>query len=263
LLEKLIADQRKALDRKKRKTDKKRLLKKIEEMPPTRDLKKALENPPSEFAVIAEIKWASPSKGYLKPEYSAKKPAVSLARSYEQAGAAALSVITEEDNFKGELSDLEKIKKAVKIPVMRKDFILEEYQLYEARAFGADAVLLMGSILKEKELEKLLNLAHKLNLEALVEIKDLPELEKVLKAGPGVVGVNNRNLETMKIDFKTLKKLVPLIPAGITVVSESGIVSFRQMKKIKETVGINKFLIGSILAQSSHPGKKLKELLNP
>ncbi len=207
--------------------------------------------------LIAEVKKASPSKGLLCPDF---KP-VELANIYENNGAAAISVLTESNYFLGSLDYLESIRRAVNIPLLRKDFIFDEYQIYEAAAYGADAVLLIMAMLEQKKLEELLILCKGLRLGSLVEVHNEDELYKAMLSGAEIIGINNRDLNTFKTDIDTTRRLRMLIPAEHIVVSESGINSREDMKKMKECK-VNAVLVGEALVTASDIPKKIRELLS-
>jgi indole-3-glycerol phosphate synthase len=206
--------------------------------------------------IIAEVKRASPSKGLIRPDFDP----VALAREYEDNGAGAISVLTEERFFQGSLSHLEQIRSAVSVPVLRKDFMLDPYQLVEAKSFGADAVLFIAALLGGTLLRDLREQASELSLDALVEVHTEEELEAALAAGAQVVGINNRDLKTFEVSLSTTERLAPLVPAGTLAVCESGIDSLEQIRRVEE-LGIHVFLIGESLMRAAKPGKKLRELL--
>jgi indole-3-glycerol phosphate synthase len=207
--------------------------------------------------IIAEIKRASPSRGVIRPQFD---PPV-LAREFAGNGAAALSVLTEERFFQGSLFYLEQVKREVTVPVLRKDFIVDGYQLLEARGFGADAVLLIAGILERAQLQELWDEAQSLRLEALVEVHNEAELEKAVETGARVLGINNRDLHTFKVDLKTTEKLLPRVPDGIVVVCESGIDSVAQIQRL-EQLGAHNFLVGESLMRAPDPAAKLREFLS-
>jgi indole-3-glycerol phosphate synthase len=210
----------------------------------------------SGLKLIAEVKGASPSKGLIRASFSP----VEIATIYKENGASAISVLTDEKFFQGKIEYLSEVKHAVKIPILRKDFILEHYQVYESRAYSADAILLIVSILKLEKLEKFLNLSHSLGMDCLVEVHNKSELEVALSTGARIIGINNRDLTTMKTDVTTTERLRPLIPAGKVVISESGIKGRRDMERL-EKLEINAALVGEVLMASDNIGGKVKELL--
>jgi len=207
-------------------------------------------------AVIAELKKASPSKGLIRADF----PVAELARELESAGAAALSVLTNEKYFQGSLSNLEIASTATKLPCLRKDFIVDENQLLEARAYGADAVLLIVAALSDGELTKLRDRARELQLDVLCEVHDAMELQRALDAGFDLVGVNNRNLHSFEVDLNTSLELVELMPPGVVKIAESGIENAEDISRLRQA-GYQAFLIGESLMRAARPGDALRELL--
>jgi indole-3-glycerol phosphate synthase len=209
------------------------------------------------MGLIAEVKKASPSKGLLCPDFDPAR----LAIAYEQAGAGAISVLTDERFFQGSLDYLPLVKGVTRrTPVLRKDFIIDSYQLLEARLYQADAVLLIVAALEDKKLTELLTEAEQLGLTPLVEVHDATELSRALDAGAKVVGVNNRNLQTFEVNLETTFQLLTRIPAGITIVSESGIRNGDDLKRLK-AAGVHAVLIGEALVTAADPAAKIRELL--
>ncbi|MFQ5682197.1 MAG: indole-3-glycerol phosphate synthase TrpC [Candidatus Binatia bacterium] len=206
--------------------------------------------------IIAEVKKASPSKGLIRKEFDAVK----IASGFAVNGASALSVLTEERFFQGSLFYLEQIREVVSLPLLRKDFIVDEYQLIEARSFGADAVLFIAALLDPVFLQELKHEAASLSLDALVEVHSEAELECALKAECELIGINNRDLRTFEVKIETTEQLMPIIPSGKLVVCESGIESVKQISRL-EALGVHNFLVGETLMYASDPGAKLKELL--
>ncbi len=207
--------------------------------------------------IIAEVKRASPSKGLIREDFDA----VAIAQDYAHHGASAISVLTEERFFQGSLFYLERIRDAVNLPLLRKDFLLDPYQLIEAKSYGADAVLFIAALLDASLLRELRAQAAELALDSLVEVHSERELEAALQAGAELVGINNRDLNTFEVSLTTTEKLAPLVPAGTAAVCESGIDSLEQIRAV-ERLGIHVFLIGESLMRSPQPGRKLRELLS-
>lgn len=224
-------------------------------LPLRRDFRAALlsRNP----AVIAEIKRASPSKGALAP---VRFDPAATARAYESGGAAALSVLTEEEFFKGSLDDLDIARGAVRIPVLRKDFTIDEYHVAEAGARCADAVLLISTILPTQRLRQLREYAAKLGLAALVEVHDEEELKSAVDSGAQIIGINNRNLRTFEVTLETSLRLAPQVPDGALKVSESGIRSAEDIRRLAQA-GFQAFLIGEHVMKSKDPQHALRNLL--
>ncbi|MGO9273966.1 MAG: indole-3-glycerol phosphate synthase TrpC [Terriglobia bacterium] len=205
--------------------------------------------------VIAEMKKASPSRGLMRRDYRPRE----LAQGYEAAGAAALSVLTEERHFQGALTDLLDARDAVGLPVLRKDFILDGYQVYESAA-GADALLLIVAALSDKDLRNLIELTSLLNLAALVEVHTAEELDRALAAGGRIIGVNNRNLKTLEVDLAASFALRPKIPAHCLAVTESGIRTPQDLKALGEA-GYHAALIGERFMTAEDPGRELAAML--
>jgi indole-3-glycerol phosphate synthase len=222
--------------------------------PPSRDLAAALRAPG--VSLIAEVKRASPSRGLLRPDLD---PAA-LARQYQAGGAAAISVLTDERYFGGTLEHLRAVRQDVDLPVLRKDFVLEAYQVYEARAAGADAVLLIVAALDDEDLRSLAHLAHDLGMAALVEVHDEGELERALRIEPRIVGVNNRDLRTFCVDLETTARLRPYVPADIALVAESGVRQRADVVRLAD-IGADAMLVGESLVRSDNVGRKVRELL--
>lgn len=211
----------------------------------------------SGVSVIAELKQASPSRGTLRSDYLPRE----IAAGYEAAGAAALSVLTEEKFFLGSLGDLKEARAAVSLPVLRKDFIVEPYQVYESVAAGADALLLIVAALSESELGAMLELSQGLEIAALVEVHGEDEVRRALAAGARIIGVNNRDLRTFEVDLETSLRLRDRIPAGVLTVSESGIASAADLTRLG-AAGFDAVLIGERLITQQDPGRALGELLH-
>ena len=224
---------------------------------PPRDFLGALARP-GKINIISELKKASPSRGVIREEYA---PAV-LAGSLEEAGAAALSVLTEEDFFSGSLGDLKEASRVTRIPILRKDFIVDPWQVWETRAAGADSFLLIAAVLNDAELRDLLELGRTLKMEALVEVHSRDELERVLDAGARIIGVNNRDLRDFQVHLETSLSLVEAIPEQCIAVSESGLRTYDDLARL-QGAGFDAFLIGEQVMQSADPAAALRALLTP
>jgi indole-3-glycerol phosphate synthase len=207
-------------------------------------------------AIISEIKKASPSAGVIASDFNPAR----IGRSYERAGAAALSVLTDRQFFQGSLDDLRQARAATSLPVLRKDFTLERYHLVQAAAAGADAVLLIVAALTDSEIETLLAEARELQLDALVEVHNEEELSRALGAGADLVGVNNRNLKTLEVSLETSLKLAELMPPDVLAISESGIRTADDIRRLMEA-GFQAFLIGESLMKQPDPGAALTALV--
>jgi len=208
-------------------------------------------------AIIAEIKRRSPSGGDMSFGYNLTE----LASIYERSGAAGISVLTDEKYFGGSADDLLEVRNNTALPVLRKDFIIDEYQIYEAKAFGADAILLIAAILDDTAIEEFLGLAHELGLEVLLESHTETELERCINSGARLIGINNRNLDTLKIDLGTSIRLMQMVPDDRVVISESGISNSSDIERLLKA-GASGFLIGESLLKSGNPSRKLAELLS-
>ena len=206
-------------------------------------------------AVIAEVKKGSPSKGVIRENFDP----LEIAETYQDNGATCLSVLTDEHFFMGHLSYLGKIREVVSLPLLRKDFICDPYQIYEARVAGADAVLLIAAMLDAGQLAEYNALAGELHLDVLLEVHDEPELEVALSTGCELIGINNRNLQTFETDLAVTERLLPLIPAGHFVVAESGIAYRADVLRLQQA-GAKGFLVGESLMREDDIGAKLREL---
>lgn len=206
-------------------------------------------------AVIAEVKKGSPSKGVIREDFDP----LEIAKIYQESGATCLSVLTDEHFFMGHLNYLEKIREVVRLPLLRKDFVCDPYQIYEARAAGADAVLLIAAMLDAGQLAEYNDLATELRLDVLLEVHDEAELEVALKTGCELIGINNRNLQTFETDLATTERLLPLIPAGHFVVAESGISCRADILRLQQA-GAKGFLVGESLMREDDIALKLHEL---
>ena len=207
-------------------------------------------------AIIAELKKASPSRGLIRSNFDAE----SLARELEQAGAAALSVLTDEEFFSGSLANLRNASAATQIPCLRKDFIIDEFQILEARANCADAILLITAALSQEELVSLAKKAAEFQLDALCEVHDEEELGRALEAGCDLIGVNTRDLQTFQVDLRTAFRLADTMPPGVLTVAESGIERGGDIARLR-SAGYDAFLIGETLMRAEKPGEALKSLL--
>ena len=222
-------------------------------IPPPRDFPTALTR--DGINIIAELKRSSPSKGLLREEYA---PAA-LASGLEAAGAVALSVLTEEDFFHGSLGDLKEASRVTKIPILRKDFIIDPWQVWEARAAGADSFLLIAAILNDATLTELLSLGRTLKMEPLVEIHERGELDRVIAAGAKIIGVNNRDLRDFRVHIETSLALIETIPDDCVAVSESGLRTQEDIERLRHA-GFDAFLIGEHLMKEADPGSVLRSL---
>ncbi|MEW6170220.1 MAG: indole-3-glycerol phosphate synthase TrpC [Candidatus Omnitrophota bacterium] len=255
IIAKIIKEKRREVSLKKNKVPLKYLLREINKnKTPIRNFQKSLSQ--KGINLIAEIKKASPSKGILSYDFNP----LGLAKIYQRSGADALSILTDEKFFKGKLEYIKKIKKITNLPILRKDFIIDAYQVYETKLAGADAILLIASILTKDELKSFLNLSNKLGLHSLVEVHTRNDLKKALAVGAKNIGINNRSLKTFKVDLKTTKKLINFIPHNKIIVSESGINTKNDVLYLKKLKKINAILVGEALVKSKNIKKKIEEL---
>jgi indole-3-glycerol phosphate synthase len=210
----------------------------------------------NQINIIAEIKRASPSKGVINDKIDVAE----IARSYENGGACAISVLTEEDRFKGSLDDLKTVRNSVSLPVLRKDFIFEEFQIYESAANGADVILLIAAMLNDEDLTNLYHLAEReLNIDALVEVHTLEELERAKAIGAKIIGVNNRDLHSFKVSLDVSRELIKHAPTDALIISESGLQAREDLFELKNS-GFSGFLIGETLMRSGNPAEILQSL---
>jgi indole-3-glycerol phosphate synthase len=228
----------------------------IKDLPSPKPFKPAVKRfEGSSIKLIAEIKKASPTKGVLRPDFNIKD----IASTYEQKNTSALSILTDERFFQGSVEHLVEVRQLTTKPLLRKDFIIDEYQIYESRFYNADAILLITTALDRHQLADFQELAKELSLESLVEIHTGRELEKALYSGAEIIGINNRDLNTMKVNLKTTIELSEEIPESVIVISESGIHS-RQDIKMLEPLHIDAVLVGTSLMEAKDIGKKIDEL---
>jgi indole-3-glycerol phosphate synthase len=227
----------------------------IKDLPMPLDFEQALKRQDGQIRFIAEVKKASPSKGLIRQDFNHK----TIATVYKENKVDAISVLTEEDFFQGRLEFLANVKSISLLPVLRKDFIFDDYQIYEARANQADAILLIAAILDEKQAEEYLHLSKEVGMAVLFEVHDHLELEMALRINAPVIGINNRNLKTLQIDMNTTLELKKEIPVDIIIVSESGIRTRDDVLRL-EQAGIDAMLIGTSLMEAADIGRKIEEL---
>jgi len=254
VLDAICADKREEVAQAKRAAPLAQLEEMIAAADTPRDFRAALRQPG--ISLIGEIKRKSPSKGVM----AADANPVELAGLYERAGACAISVLTDLKYFDGSLTDLSNVKQRVKLPCLRKDFVVDEYQVYEARAYTADAVLLIVRILSDTQLKEYLALARELRMAALVETHEKREIERAVAAGAHIIGINNRDLDTLAIDVETTLRLRRLVPGGHTLVSESGIHTRADVLTLEDG-GVDAILVGEALMTSPNIQAKIRELL--
>lgn len=211
---------------------------------------------PHHVNLIAEIKKASPSKGILRGDFNPAKIAI----TYQANGASAISVLTDERFFEGKLEYIRKVKENVSLPILRKDFIIDEYQIYESAAAGADAMLLIAELLSVNELTGFYNLAASLGMDVLIEVHSEEDIEKALATNGGIIGINNRDLHTFKVDFGVTQRLIRLLPQNRIKVSESGIKSYEDIMFLK-SLGVNAVLIGEAFMEAADIAAKMREVM--
>ena len=257
ILDKIVTDNRIEIEARKRITPMAKIRRMALDQPLPVDLASALSG--KGVKLIAEIKRASPSRGIICHNFDP----VGIAKTYVSNGASAISVVTEPKYFQGNLDYLKEIRETLgdhRVPLLRKDFVVDPYQVYETRAYGADSLLLIVAILTPRRLDELLNLSHELDMNCLVEVHNKAEIEIALKSSAKIIGINNRNLNNFTIDITTTESLKPLIPFDRIVVSESGIRNRNDMNKIRQW-GVDAVLVGEVLMSAPNIATKMKDFL--
>jgi indole-3-glycerol phosphate synthase len=254
ILDQIVASKQREIAERRVRVTVAELEKRLSAAPPVRDLRAALLRGPG-IGIIAEVKKASPSAGVLRADFDP----VAIARSYATAGADAISVLTDAPYFQGELAHLTAIRAAVTPPLLRKDFLLDPYQVLEARVAGADAVLLIAEILDDATLRLLLRETHALGMQALVELYDRANVARVVASGATLIGINNRDLRTFQTRLEHTLELAPLVPADRVLVSESGIKTSADIERLR-SAGVKAVLIGESFMRSDNAEAKLREL---
>ncbi len=257
VLDRIVERKREEITLVKQRRDMNSLREAVAVAPPIRDFLAALRGHDT-MRLIAEVKKASPSKGVIRPDFQP----VDIAKEYQAGGAAALSVLTDEPFFQGRLDYLTRIRDTVDLPILRKDFILDEYQIYEARVAGADAVLLIAECLPGEELNRLYKIVCELGMTALIELYEPRHLERVLATGTRLVGVNNRDLNTFAVELDHVIGMRPNVPDDVTLVAESGIFYHDDVKRLEEA-GIDAILVGESLMRQPDVRKAVEMLMNP
>jgi indole-3-glycerol phosphate synthase len=257
ILAKIVRRKREEIAERKQQRPEAQLRQALDEAPPPRDFLAALNTSiaAGRSAVIAEVKKASPSKGVIREDFDPAQ----IARSYEKGGASCLSVLTDIDFFQGSDDYLKQARAACTLPVIRKDFIVDPYQVLEARAMGADCILLIAACLASDEMQALHELARELKMHTLIEVHDRPEMERALQVGGELLGVNNRNLHSFEVDLNTTLELQSMVPEGTLLVTESGILDASHVALMREN-GIHAFLVGEAFMRAEEPGQRLAEL---
>lgn len=255
ILSKIIQEKRKEVELSKQKVPLKDLIDKASKVYVKSSFKKSISRL-HQVNLIAEIKKASPTKGIIRGDFNPSK----IALTYQAQGASAISVLTDERFFEGRLQYLKDIKERVSIPILRKDFIIDEYQVYESVVWGADAILLIANILSTEELRRYFNLAKSLGMDVLCETHNEEDVYKTLEIGAGIIGINNRDLHTFKIDLTATQRLIRLIPDAKIKVSESGIKTYENIMFLK-SLGINAVLIGEAFMEAEDIAGKIREIM--
>lgn len=259
-LERIVASKQREVEQLRTKLQQTEAERQIAELPACRGFERALaEGRRRRMGLIAEVKKASPSKGLIRPDFDP----VRLAQAYERAGTDCISVLTDAPFFQGANEYLQNIRKAVDVPLLRKDFIIDPLQIYEARLLGADAVLLIAAILSKQQMQDYLQLARELGMDVLVEVHSGEELDVVLEIGSAsLIGVNNRNLHTFEVDLDHTRQLIERMPSDVTIVSESGIASRQDIEWLLE-VGAHAVLVGEHFMRQADIEQAVADLLGP
>lgn len=255
ILSRIIEEKRREVDEAKRQKPLDVLAKEVRGICVRSSFKKSIARP-HHINLIAEIKKTSPSKGILRGDFNPTKIAI----TYQANGAGAISVLTDERFFEGRLEYIKKIKESVSLPILRKDFIIDEYQIYESVAAGADAILLIPELLSANEMTGFYTLANSLGLDVLAETHTEEDVEKALASGASIIGINNRDLHTFKVDLGTTQKLIRLIPQNKIKVSESGIRTYEDVMFLK-SLGVNAVLIGEAFMEAGDIAAKMREVM--
>jgi indole-3-glycerol phosphate synthase len=255
ILSRIIEEKRKVIEEAKRIKPQDELLKEIKSLSVKSSFKKNVSRP-HHINLIAEIKKASPSKGILRGDFNPVKIAI----TYQANGASAISILTDERFFEGKLEYLVKVRSNVSIPILRKDFFIDEYQIYETVAAGADAILLICDILSMAELARFYNIATELGLDCLVEVHNEEDVEKALAIDAAIIGINNRDLHTFKVDLSVTQRLIRMVPQNKVIVSESGIKCYEDIMFLK-SLGVNAVLIGEAFMESDDITAKMREIM--
>lgn len=255
ILSRIIEEKRRVVEEAKRARSQEDLIRDVKKVSVKSQFRKSISRP-HHINLIAEIKKASPSKGILRGDFNPVKIAI----SYQASGASAISVLTDERFFEGKLEHLIKVRENVSIPILRKDFFIDEYQIYETVASGADAILLICEILSIAELTKFYNLASELGLDCLVEVHNEEDIQKAAAIGASIIGINNRDLHTFKTDLGVTQRLIRMVPQNKTIVSESGIRCYEDIMFLK-SLGVNAVLIGEAFMEADDISAKMREMM--
>ncbi len=254
-LDDILTEKKKQIEESKSIITQDKLLEQLEAVPQTRDFKRAIAKP-NRINLVAEIKKASPSCGIIRENFDP----LSIAKIYQENNVDAISVLTEENFFKGKLSYVNDIKKVTILPILHKDFIIDEYQIYESAAAGSDAILLISGILSKAELARFVTIANKFDIDVVVEVHTQEDLKKALSLDVKIIGINNRDLQTFEVDINTTSRLIGLIPKDKVIISESGISNYKTVMYLKD-LGVNAALIGEAFMAAEDIGTKIKEVM--
>lgn len=255
ILSRIIEEKRRVVEEAKRAKPQEELVRGVKNICVKSSFKKNISRP-HHINLIAEIKKTSPSKGILRGDFNPSKIAI----TYQANGACAISVLTDERFFEGRLEYIKKIKENISLPVLRKDFFIDEYQIYESVAAGADAILLIAELLSANEMIKFYGIAASLGLDVLIEVHSEEDVEKALSTDASIIGINNRDLHTFKVDFSVTQKLIRHIPQNKIKVSESGIKSYEDVMFLK-SLGVNAVLIGEAFMEADDIASKIREIM--
>jgi len=255
VLKEIVLKKRERIALSKQQISEEELKTKVLSLSPARPFVEAISKP-RQISLIAEIKKASPSRGVIRENFNHQE----IAKIYQDTGVQAISVLTEEDFFLGNLQFINDVKAVTTVPVLRKDFIVEPYQVYESRYFGADAILLIADLLTKDQISEFMRIATELGMDSLVEVHGEKELKKVLGMKIPLIGINNRDLRTLEVDFKTTEKLYTLVPRDKTVVVESGIKSYQDVLFLK-ILGVNAILVGEAFMDAQDIANKIQDLM--
>ncbi|NQT23654.1 MAG: indole-3-glycerol phosphate synthase TrpC [Candidatus Omnitrophica bacterium] len=254
ILSKIIQEKRKVVEAAKMNLSMKELMEKVSRLCIKSSFKKNISRP-HHINLIAELKKASPLKGIIRGDFNPTQIAV----TYQAQGAGAVSVITDERFFEGRIEYLKEVKDRVTIPILRKDFIIDEYQVYESALWNSDAILLIADILTEEEMRRFINLSKELGMDTLCEVHNEEDIHKCIEAGAQIIGINNRDLHSFKVDINTTKRLIRFIPDSKVKVSESGIRTYEDVMFMK-SLGINAVLIGEVFMEAADIAAKIREM---
>ena len=255
ILSKIIEEKRREIEKTEKEITLSMLKKKAEGVYVNSTFKKNISRK-GHINLIAELKKSSPSQGIIRADFDPVK----IALTYQAAGACAISVLTNERFFDGKLEYLGTVKERVTIPVLRKDFVIDEYQVYETAVAGADAILLIANILTQEELHRFFSISKEFGMDVLVEVHNEEEMEKAIASHASIIGINNRDLSTFNVDISVTQRLIRLIPENKVIVSESGITSYEEEMFLK-SLGVNAVLIGETFMRSENIGQKVRELM--